>query len=219
MWWWLLACSGTKESGLECSELPNPPVISGCMSTVAGGDLTGTVVDLGTGSFPADCLYALGDDPGDGWWVTVEDGSGNQGTIGIAIPDAQNPLAVGDPAHLLAAYAMADFGPTVAAVEVRDGLDALVAWVGIGGTVSELKAPIGMELSQGPEVCETGDDCGTWAAYDLVVAADGHRQTISYGRSGSVGDWTVYHAGDLQALNYASCPDWYKSELRMGIRR
>lgn len=219
MLWWLLACTGAKDSGLECSELPTPPVVSGCMSTMAGGEISGNVVDMGTGDVPADCLYALGEDPGDGWWVTVEDEGGNLATVGIAIPDAKNPFAVGDPAHLLASYAMADFGPTVATVEVRDGLDALVAWVGIGGTVAEMTAPIGMEISQGSEVCQTGDTCGTWAAYDLVVAADGHRQTISYGRSGMVGNWTVYHAGDLQTLNASGCPDWYKSELRMGIRR
>lgn len=219
MIWMLLACTGEEEKGLSCKDLPEVPVVTGCMSAIPGGDLTGTITALGEGPFPDGCDYGLGEDPGTGWWITVADESGQEGTIGLAIPDLASPFVAGDAAHLLAAYEMADFGPTIATVEVRDGLDALVGWVGIGGRVSDLSVPLGMVLSQGPEVCTLTEDCGSWAAYDLILEADGHRQTVSYGQQATVGNWTAYHAGNRQQINATGCPDWYVSTLATAIRR
>ena len=215
--WLLLAWTGAKTT--ECTDLPELPAVAGCMSAIAGGDLSGTVTEIGEGPFPAACSNLLGADPGTGWWVTVEDADGNTGTVGLAIPGNSSPLALGDTAHLIGAYSPADFGPTIGNVEVRDALDALIGWVGVGGRVSEVVPPLGMVLSQGDQVCETTEECGSWAASDLILEAEGHRQIVSYGQSTTVGNWTAWHAGNRQALTSDGCPDWYVSELRMGITR
>lgn len=227
----LAACDAVPTPGACDDELPERPAVGACFGRpgldYAGFGLAellvhGDVVSVTTGPLPAACDVRFGDDGGDDTVVlVVADAEGVETTVGLVAPGLAAPVAVGDAVSLDLAYTFGEFGPDIGHAVLADATGAEQVVIGTAGTVDALRTPEGVTVGEGAVRCTQADECGTWSAFDFLVAAGSAEGAVSYGEDAVIGPWRVVHA-DLRKqvpTGGSSCPDWFVADARAAFIR
>jgi hypothetical protein len=224
----LLACDAGETSTLD-RECPDPsvaPVVAACFagpSVSTGtsyepieGSWSGIVADVGTRSFPAECVSAFGAEPTvSAWWARLDTAEGDV-WVGFDTSGAVAPV-VGETLTVSGYFRPGIYGPDEGAVELTDAT-SLRAWAGVSGRPEDLRAPSGFAFATGAVACSKSEECGDWAGYDLEVTVDGATETLEYDESRAIGSYPVTAAAvDQQIPDVQACPDWFVAKALVGV--
>lgn len=227
----LLACDPTKFD-LDDEE-PEITPFAACAQPDEGwpeetwqqtASLVGLVDEVGAGApdgcFPDDDPLGGGDaDPSAATWIHLVDSSTSAGwTVAVQMASYALPYEVGEEARVEWQYNPPEFGPASGALTMDDFEGALVVWMAEGSSLDSIVPPSGLLISEGDEVGNAGDDCGTWSWHDMKVSTDERSGAVPYGESAKVNEYTVHHGGLVVTdSDDGGCLDWWASRTAVAV--